>query len=80
MEVAVEWEAEELAREEAQEEEEDDENETLKVWNPKRIAKGKAKVILPIIPKRNLPKLDEVPRKNRKLLDASSAATTTVIM
>lgn len=39
----------------------------------KRLAKGKAKVTIPASPKRkkDLPKLDEVPRKRRKLLDAS---------
>lgn len=74
MEIA-EQEAEELARERATEEEDDD--ETLEVRKSRRLAKGKVK-IFPSNPKRVLPKLDEVPRKRRKLLEASSAATATV--
>lgn len=74
MEIA-EQEAEELAREGAAEE---DDDETLEVRKSRRLVKGKAKVILPSNPKRVLPKLDEVPRKRRKLLEASSAATATV--
>lgn len=46
----------------------------------KRIAKGKAKVILLRNPKTNLSKLDKVPRKMRNLLDASCSAATTVII
>lgn len=41
----------------------------------KRLVKEKAKVVVPVSLKRkDLPKLDEVPRKRRKFLDASATA------
>lgn len=69
------------AREVADEVEDEEEGEEgLKapvVRKSKRLAKGKVKVIHPDNPKRqkDLPKLVEVPRKKRKLLDASTTAT-----
>lgn len=41
----------------------------------KRLVRGTAKVVVPASPKsKDLPKLDEVPRKKRNFLDASAAA------
>lgn len=74
MEVIAKREVEGLAEEEAQEEVED---EAPEIRKSKRLARGKAKVIYPRIPKKDLLKLDEVPRKKRKLLDTSSAAAAT---
>lgn len=76
MEVIAKREVEGLAEEEAQEEVED--HEAPEIRKSKRLARGKAKVIHPRIPKKDLLKLDEVPRKKRKLLDTSSAAAATV--
>lgn len=76
LEVVAEREAEELAKEEMQEEEE--EHEAPEIRKSKWIARGKAKVIHPRNPKKDLVKLDEVPRKKRKLLDESNAAAVTV--
>lgn len=76
MEVIAKREVEGLAKEEAQEEVED--HEAPEIRKSKRLARGKAKVIYPRIPKKDLLKLDEVPRKKRKLLDTSSAAAATV--
>lgn len=75
MEVIAKREVEGLAKEEAQEEVED--HEAPEIRKSKRLARGKAKVIYPRIPKKDLLKLDEVPRKKRKLLDTSSAAAAT---
>lgn len=75
MEVIAKREVEGLAEEEAQEEVED--HEAPEIRKSKRLARGKAKVIYPRIPKKDLLKLDEVPRKKRKLLDTSSAAAAT---
>lgn len=49
------------------------------VRKSKRLVRGKAKIVVPTSPKRkDLPKLDEVPRKKRKFLDASATAAVKV--
>lgn len=46
-----------------------------------RLARGKAKVVVPASLKRkNFPKLDEVPRKRRKFMDASATAAAKVCL
>lgn len=46
----------------------------------KCLVRGTAKVVVPASPKRkDLPKLDEVPRKKRKFLDASVAAAVKLV-
>lgn len=56
----------------------EEEGEAL-VRKSKCLARGKAKVILPASPKRkDLPKLDEVPRKWRKFQDASTTVAVKV--
>lgn len=53
--------------------------EAPSIRKSKRLATGKAKVIQPKQPKKkkSLPQLDDVPRKKRKLLDASTALAIT---
>lgn len=75
MEIIAEREAEEEVEEE--EEEEGEEQETLATRKTKWIAKGKANVIHPRNPNNDLPKLEEVPKKRRKLLNASTTAAAT---
>lgn len=66
-------EAAEGVQEEAEEEGE------APVRKSKRLARGKAKFVVPASPKRkDLPKLDEVPRKRRKFLDVSTTAAVKV--
>lgn len=61
----------ERAQEVAQEEEEAE----APIQKSKRLVKGKAKVLVPASPNRkDLAKLDEVPRKRRKFLEASTVA------
>lgn len=46
----------------------------------KRLVRGTAKVVVPASPKsKDLPKLDEVPRKKRNFLDASAAAAVKLV-
>lgn len=61
--------AQEVAQEEAE----------APVRKSKRLVKGKAKVLVPPSPKRKeLPKLNEVPRKRRRFLEASTVAAAKV--
>lgn len=76
-EVIAKAETAEKAQEEVVEEEGHEASATRKSV---RLARGKAKVVLPASPKKNkdFPKLDDVPRKRRKFLDASTTAVARV--
>lgn len=71
-------EAAEKVQQEVEEEEEG--HEAPVVRKSKRLTRGKANVIIPASSKRkkDLPKLDEIPRKRRKFLDASTTAAAKV--